>query len=474
LPLLATLPALYPEWLGDRSFLETHGVRFPYVAGAMANGIATAELVIAMARAQMLGFFGAGGLSFERVRREIEAIQGALTPGQAWGANLIHSPNEPELEAAVADLYIRVGVPRVSASAYMRLTAPLVRYSASGLYVGPDGQVARKHHVFAKVSRPEVATAFMSPAPAELLEQLVAAGQLTAEQARLAAMVPVAEDYTVEADSGGHTDNRPLPALLPIMTGLRDTLTAKYGYVRPMRIGAAGGIGTPGSVASAFSMGAAYVLTGSVNQSAVESGLSEAGKAMLAQADMADVIMAPSPDMFELGVKVQVLRRGTMFAQRAAELYDLYTRYGSLEALPDDVRAGIEDRTFRMPLSAVWEETRQFWERRSPEELARAESDPRHRMALVCRWYVGLSSRWAIAGEEARRLDYQIWCGPAMGAFNRWVAGSFLEPPASRDVVQIARNLLEGAAVITRAHQLRSYGAPIPAHAFSFRPRRLG
>jgi trans-AT polyketide synthase/acyltransferase/oxidoreductase domain-containing protein len=42
LPLLACLPALYPEWLGDRSFLDAHGVRFPYVAGAMANGIAPA------------------------------------------------------------------------------------------------------------------------------------------------------------------------------------------------------------------------------------------------------------------------------------------------------------------------------------------------------------------------------------------------------------------------------------------------
>jgi trans-AT polyketide synthase, acyltransferase and oxidoreductase domains len=473
LPLLACLPALYPEWLGDRSFLETHGVRFPYVAGAMANGIATTELVIAMARAEMLGFFGAGGLSFQRVEQAIATIQAAVEPGQAWGANLIHSPNEPELEAAVADLYIRSGVPRVSASAYMRLTPPLVRYAASGLSMGADGRIERRHHVFAKVSRPEVASAFMAPAPAEILNGLVASGQLTAEQARLAAMVPVAEDYIAEADSGGHTDNRPLPALLPIMLGLRDTFMADYGYTRPMRIGAAGGIGTPGSVAAAFSMGAAFVLTGSVNQSALESGLAPAGKTMLAQADMADVAMAPSPDMFELGVKVQVLRRGTMFAQRAAELYEVYQGHDSLEALPAALRASLEDRIFRMSLDAVWEETRQFWQRRNPEEVARAESDGRHRMALCFRWYVGRSSRWAIGGEADRRLDYQIWCGPAMGAFNRWVAGSFLEPPEARGVVQIARNLLEGAAVICRAHQLRSFGAPMPNAGFAFTPRPL-
>ena len=77
-PLLATLPALYPEWLGDRSFCEAHGVRFPYVAGEMANGIATTRMVIAAARAGMLGFFGAAGLAFERVERAIDELERAL------------------------------------------------------------------------------------------------------------------------------------------------------------------------------------------------------------------------------------------------------------------------------------------------------------------------------------------------------------------------------------------------------------
>ena len=45
--------------------------------------------------------------------------------------------------------------------------------------------------------------------------------------------------------------------------------------------------------------------------------------------------------------------------------------------------------------------------------------------------------------------------------------------PANRSAVQIARNLLEGAAVVTRAHQLRTYAVPVPAEAFAFTPRRL-
>ena len=473
-PLLATLPALYPEWLGDRSFSEVHGVRFPFIVGEMANGIATARMVIAAAQAELLGFFGAAGLAFERVERAIDEIERALGDRAAWGVNLIHSPNEAALEERVADLLVRRGVTRISASAFMRLTPAVVRCAAAGLRRDPrSGAIVRKHYVFAKVSRAEVATQFMSPPPGEVLRSLIERGLLSQGEAELAALLPVAEDITVEADSGGHTDNRPLVALLPAILALRDELSARHRYPRPIRVGAAGGLGAPSGVAAAFALGAAYVVTGSVNQAAVESGLSEAGKRMLSEADLVDVTMAPAADMFELGVQVQVLKRGTMFAPRAAKLYDAYRSHASLDELAPELRRRIEQEVLRASLDEVWSETRRFWGQRDPAEVARAERDPKHKMALVFRWYLGKASRWAIEGDPDRRTDYQIWCGPAMGAFNRWVEGSFLADPANRTVAQIARNLLEGAAVVTRAQQARTYGAPVPASAFQYRPRPL-
>src|SRR5690349_11889280 len=75
---VGTLPPLYPEWLGDRSFCEAHHVRFPYVAGEMANGIATTAMVIALARAEMLGFFGAGGLAPARVEAAVDELVAAI------------------------------------------------------------------------------------------------------------------------------------------------------------------------------------------------------------------------------------------------------------------------------------------------------------------------------------------------------------------------------------------------------------
>jgi hypothetical protein len=85
-------------------------------------------------------------------------------------------------------------------------------------------------------------------------------------------------------------------------------------------------------------------------------------------------------------------------------------------------------------------------------------------MSLVFRWYLGLSSRWANAGEPGRKVDYQVWCGPAMGAFNEWTRGSYLESWSNRRVVTVARNLLHGACVLSRLHVLRCQGVSIPPH----------
>jgi PfaD family protein len=162
-----------------------------------------------------------------------------------------------------------------------------------------------------------------------------------------------------------------------------------------------------------------------------------------------------------------------MFAVRARKLYELFRDHDSLESIPAPERARVEKDLLRATFEEAWESTRSFWAQRDPRQVERAEAEPKHRMALVFRSYLGLSSRWAVAGQDDRRNDYQIWCGPAMGAFNSWVKGSFLEEPSSRTAVQVARNLLEGAAAVTRAQQLRTFGLPVPPSAFDYRPRPL-
>lgn len=458
------VPALRPEDLGDPAFRAEYGVKYAYATGAMANGIASEALVEAGAKAGFLSFFGAAGLSPQRVEQAIETLRGIGT----HGFNLIHSPNDASLEEAVADLYLRKGVTCVEASAYLALTPAIVRYRAAGLRRGAGGEIVCENKVVAKVSRVEVASKFMSPAPTAMLRELVAGGKITDEQARLAERVPVASDITAEADSGGHTDNRPLVTLLPTLLSLRDRLQKEHGY--PIRVGAAGGIATPASAAAAFMMGASYVLTGSINQACRESGSSDIVRKMLAEAGQADTAMAPAADMFEMGVKVQVLKRGTLFAARAAKLYEVYRLYESWEAVPAALKVQIERDLLRAPFERIWAQTRDFFLTRDPIEVERAHKDAKHKMALVFRWYLGLASRWANAGEPSRQVDYQIWCGPAMGAFNEWAKGSCLEAPVNRGVALVGQNILFGAAYLTRLHFLRCQGAAISPDLANIRP----
>src|SRR6516165_3706921 len=94
------VPALRLEDLGDAGFRADHGLRYAYLTGAMANGIGSADIVEEMSRAGMLGFFGAAGLSPQRVEAAIDRISRNLG-GRPYGFNLIHSPNEQALENAV-------------------------------------------------------------------------------------------------------------------------------------------------------------------------------------------------------------------------------------------------------------------------------------------------------------------------------------------------------------------------------------
>ncbi|MGQ4647806.1 PfaD family polyunsaturated fatty acid/polyketide biosynthesis protein [Lyngbya aestuarii] len=467
--MLMASPPLPIQQLGDPSFLAFHGVKYAYTTGAMAGGIASEELVIALGKEKILSSFGTGGLSPSRVEEAIHRIQRALPQGP-YAFNLLHNPHDQSVERATVDLYLKYGVNTVEASAFLDLTPNIVYYRAAGLGLDGANQIQIKNKVIAKLSRREVASKFLQPAPAAILQELVSQGLISELQASLAQQVPVADDITVEADSGGHTDNRPLVCLLPSIIELRDEIQAKYCYSKPVRVGVAGGIGTPQSALAAFIMGAAYVVTGSINQSCVEAAASEHTKKLLAQAEMPDVMMAPAGDMFEMGVKVQVLKKGTLFPLRAQKLYEIYKTYNSIEEIPTQEREKLEKQIFKQSLESVWEATADYLSKRNPQKLARVSNNPKMKMASIFRWYLGLSSRWSHSGEKGREMDYQIWCGPAMGGFNDWVRDSYLAQPQNRKVFDLAFHIMTGAAFLYRMQNLKIQGLQMPVHYSQYHP----
>ncbi|MBF2014784.1 MAG: PfaD family polyunsaturated fatty acid/polyketide biosynthesis protein [Rivularia sp. T60_A2020_040] len=467
--LLIATPPIFTKSFGDPDFLAFHNVKYAYATGAMAGGIASEEMVIALGKERILSSFGAGGLSLARLEEAIKIIQASLPEGP-YAFNLIHSPNEPEIERGAVDLYLKYGVESIEASAFLDLTPNIIYYRAAGLTLNSANKIQINNKVIAKISRREVASKFMQPAPLKMLKELVDKGLITELQATLAAQIPIADDITVEADSGGHTDNRPLVCVLPSIIALKDEIQAQYCYEKPVRVGVAGGISTPQSALAAFMMGAAYVVTGSINQSCVEAGTSAHTKRLLAQADIADVMMAPAADMFEMGVKLQVLKRGTMFPLKAQKLYEIYRNYNSLDELPAAEKDKLETQIFRKSIAEIWQETVAYQSQNNPHKLTKAAKNSKYKMALIFRWYLGLSSRWSNAGEKGREVDYQVWCGPAMGSFNDWVRGSYLSEPSNRRVVDIANQLMIGTSYLYRIQSLKMQGLQLPNFYSQYHP----
>jgi trans-AT polyketide synthase/acyltransferase/oxidoreductase domain-containing protein len=462
LKVLGFASAVPLESLGDQNFRKTYRTGYACYAGAMANGISSETMVLALGKKGLMASFGAGGLPLERIESAILEFKQALPEGP-YAFNLLNSPNEPWLEQRLVDLFLKHQIRVIEASAYLVVTAPMVQYRAGGLSRDANGETVIENRIIAKLSRLEMAQKFLEPAPEDILARLVEEKKITPLQAELARQVPMADDITVEADSGGHTDNRPLVCMIPAFIALRDELQSKYHYTQPVRIGAAGGIGTPGAALAAFTLGAAYIVIGSVNQACIESGASEYTRNILAQMEMADVAMAPAGDMFETGARVQVLKRGTMFAMRAQKLYDLYTRFNAWEEIPPAEREKLEKTVFKRDFSSIWSDTEKYFAERDPRQVERANANPKDKMALVFRWYLGLSSRWSVRSEKGRELDYQVWTGPCMGAFNNWVKGTYLETAQNRHVVDVAEHILRGCAYLSRVRSLEMQGVHLPA-----------
>ncbi|WP_028764556.1 eicosapentaenoate synthase subunit PfaD [Shewanella colwelliana] len=468
-PVSAFTPALGTESLGDSNFRRVHGVKYAYYAGAMANGISSEELVIALGKAGILCSFGAAGLIPSRVEAAINRIQAAL-PNGPYMFNLIHSPSEPALERGSVELFLKHKVRTVEASAFLGLTPQIVYYRAAGLSRDAHGNIVVGNKVIAKVSRTEVAEKFMMPAPAKMLQKLLDEGLISVDQMAMAQQIPMADDITAEADSGGHTDNRPLVTLLPTILALKEEIQAKYQYPTPLRVGCGGGVGTPDAALATFNMGAAYIVTGSINQACVEAGASKHTRKLLATTEMADVTMAPAADMFEMGVKLQVVKRGTLFPMRANKLYEIYSRYDAIESIPADEREKLEKQVFRSSLDDIWAGTVAHFNERDPKQIERAEGNPKRKMALIFRWYLGLSSRWSNSGEVGREMDYQIWAGPALGAFNQWAKGSYLDDYQNRNAVDLAKHLMYGAAYLNRINSITAQGVKLPGELLRWKP----
>ena len=360
----------------------------------------------------------------------------------------------------------------VEASAFLDLTPPVVRYRAAGL---PRGRrravITAANRVIAKVSRVEVAERFLRPAArARCCARWSSPGTITAEQAELARRVPMADDITAEADSGGHTDNRPLSCCCPTMLrAARPDPARASATPRPVAGRRGGRHRHPGGGGRRVRDGR-RLRRHRLGQPGVRRGghLAPRSKEMLAAGRAWPTARWPPPPTCSRWAS----RSRCSSAARCspcgrAQLYELYRTYDALERLPAAERAELEKQLFRRPLDDVWAGRVRLLRRARPgADRARRGTTPSTGWRWSSAGTSGMSSRWAHAGEPTRAVDYQIWCGPAMGAFNDWVRGTYLAAPAQPRVADVAHPHHAAARPSTPgARQLRGAGV-------AFSPRR--
>lgn len=418
------------ERLGSAAFRKDYGLKYSYCVGSMGYGISGTEVIRAAAGAGLLAIAGTDGMTPEEIRILLHDLRGGRGKDAAFAVHLAHDASDAR-ETAFIDLYLQEDAPLLAVSGYSAVTRSLVRYRLHGLTGDASGRAAERNRILAFVSRTDTAESFLSPPPERIVASLLERGEITEEEARLAPSIPLCRDVCVEADGGGATNRTPLFAVLPAVRAVAARLTERYGYREALRVGVSGGIGTGAAAAAAFLLGADFIVTGSVNQCTAESRTSDAVKDLLAGLRVQDVGYVNAGDVFDPERAFQVVKKGTLFKARADRLVRLMRRDSPT---PEDGHAleQLAAACFGQPPEAVLS-----------AGDGTASGDP---AAKLLARYLDQSLRWAIEGDPEQATNYQIPCGPALGAFNEWVRGTELEDRKNRTIAAIAEKIMEGAA----------------------------
>ena len=424
------------------SFTREYNSKYPLYIGGMYRGISGTKLVSRACNSGYLAFFGAGGLRQPDIKKAITEIKMNVGTDKTFGVNIPYSIKQPNKVSVLVDLLLQEQVTVLEAASFIEATKDLVRYRVKGLSE-KNGQIIAKNRVIAKLSRPEVAKSFVNPPKKAVLDELLNEGEITSYEAELALKIPVASDICVEGDSGGHTDRANLLSIFPAIRGIVDDANRDFGYAQPIRVGAAGGIGSPTSAACVFMLGADFIVTGSINQCTVEAATSNLAKELLSHADIQDTDYISAVETPNSSSCVQVLKKGTMLPMRIKKLISLFDKYGSFEEMDSAEIQKLEKNVFKNEISQIVREIESY---RSADVMR--SMNQRQKMLSVINWFIHMTTEWAVVGNENQKANFQIPCGASMGTFNRWVSNTKYADWKLRHVDEINDLLMEATEKI--------------------------
>lgn len=425
----------------NTKFNIEYDLKYPYLVGGIERGITSKEMVVKCGKHNILSFLGTKRMNIEKIRESIVYIKKHLTNGEAFGVNITYDPLDTELASKVVDLCFEYDVKNIELCGYHYMPKYIIRYKFNNLKY-KNNKVICNNKIFLKTDRLNDLEQLMEPASEEVLESLTKERLITDAEKRLLKNVSVIDALTISCESGGNMYKSNILNVLPTAINIRDSKVKEQGYDNNIYIGVAGDIGTPESVAIMFLLGADYIVTDSINQCSIESSLSDLTKDLLQQAGIEDTIYVPDADNFEIGAKIPVLKRGVMFPSRANKLYDLYRYYNSYYQIDKKLREHIEKNYFRKTFDEYYEECK----RNEPiEKIDIIEKDEKKKMALVFKQYLIEAASYGQEGLEEEKMNFSIYCSPALGAFNKYCNGGEMENWRNRSITKIAEILMHDA-----------------------------
>lgn len=450
------LPAASGRDLGNPEFRKRFAVDWAMTAAPMERGLTRVEFSAALARS---GFLAVHAIDFHdeaQIREELDALR-AGAQGRSFAVGMRYHPHHEGEDERRFDLLREMDVDTAYVAGYVRATRAMLAYRYASLKEKVEGEGLRPRKLVVRVSHVELARHFAQPAPSDLLDELRTRELLSEEERALAEGLPMADAIVVEGDLLRSGTRRDLGTLLPaVATVLRD------GDASSVLLGAAGDLASPEALEGAFAMGADFVVVGDPFQLTLEAGGAPDRKALLARLQTADVTTVPSYEYLEADWRVHVARFGSPFAARATRLERILRDHDEGRPLDEKDRSFLERQLFGGPLDDCFERARPFFEERWPELLRRADDDGKLRLPLLARKYLWDSQSWGNEGNPEHKLDWQLRCGPGMGAFNLWRADSPLAELEKLDAATLARSLMNGAAVVARLASVGAAGLGVP------------
>lgn len=238
------------------------------------------------------------------------------------------------------------------------------------------------------------------------------------------------------------TGSIPINSLLPQVIDKKNFLMKKYGYSKDIHIGAAGSIGDSVSALDAFLLGADFIMTGSVNQCTAEAEVSKWVKDKLQKVEIQDTEMIPTSHVYEIGMKVQVLKKGVFFVARALKLYEIYNRISKIEDIEPKVLAQIQDKYFGKSIDDIYNEIKNDL---SDTERKRAENESKFKFGLIIYWYYNYCMDCAIKNENSQNLNCLIPVSSAMGRINQFLENTEYMNWENRHPDILGRLIMSGA-----------------------------